>query len=448
MEKTVVQIFEDIENAQGRLEKEEILRQNRHNELLKEAFCAALDPFAVYYINKFKVSKIVLNELEPNDTRMTDFLHFVLIQLSERKVTGNSAKKLVENSFASMDAFEKKWCQRIILKNLRCGVQASTVNKVWPELIREFKVQLANTLESSHDPLEGIKILGKVSYPVRGEPKLDGLRCLCVKQNGEVTLYKRSGHVIDTLPTIKSLIENAPFDNVVLDGEGMASNFDASVSIMMSNKTLKDDSDLVYHVFDAMPLSEWLEQKSTMTLLQRLTFTEDLVNKINNKNVVQVNGQIIHNETDLLTFYVRCLELEYEGVMLKEINSTYVFDRSDSILKFKPSATQEGMIVGWTQGRKGTKREGLFNGFSVLLSNGIMTRVGSGINDALRAESQLVGPDSYVGKIAECSYQPDPSIKTGLTKDGKMRFPRFERFRDQSDVDQKIIEVGLSYLEK
>jgi ATP-dependent DNA ligase len=135
----------------------------------------------------------------------------------------------------------------------------------------------------------------------------------------------------------------------------------------------------------------------------------------------------------------------YEGVMLKMLNTTYEWDRSKNILKLKPCVTYEGVIVGWYEGRRGTKREGLFGGFRVVLPNGIVTRVGGGFNDAARAQIQLDDPDTWTGKIVECEAQPDPLTNDGLTEDGKMRFPVYLRTRDPSDVDPKVIVAGKAY---
>lgn len=52
----------------------------------------------------------------------------------------------------------------------------------------------------------------------------------------------------------------------------------------------------------------------------------------------------------------------------------------------------------------------------------------------------------YINRIVECEAQPDPLTSDGLTKDGKMRFPVFCRFRDASDVDPKVVASGKVWL--
>jgi hypothetical protein len=107
----------------------------------------------------------------------------------------------------------------------------------------------------------------------------------------------------------------------------------------------------------------------------------------------------------------------------------------------KPVTTHEGIIVGWYNSKESTKRAGQFGGFNVLLPNGVTTRVGGGYTDEIKRTVQNEGPDSYIGKIVECEAQL-------LTPDGCMRFPVFSRFREEADVDPKIIEMYHTWKEK
>jgi DNA ligase 1 len=441
MARTVIDILEELESTPGKLAKIDIMEVARKNDLLKRVFVAAQDPYTVYYVSKFKMPPN-RGAMKNVDEVIESFLDDVLPKLSSRKVTGNAAKDLVVDTFAKMNEVCQKWCLRILLKNMRCGVQES-VNKVWPNLIKGFDVALAKTLNSEFTRGEGIKILDKVTYPVRVEPKLDGLRCIAVKKDGEVTFYTRNGTVLESMPKIKAALEAAKYDNIVLDGEGMAADWNESASVMMS-KTQKDDSNLYYNVFDAMPLAEWVAQEGKMVYHDRVKLVHEVVLacvSFDNKpaRVRQVPHINAKNETELKAFFSKCMGDGYEGVMLKTLDTTYEWDRSKNILKLKPCVTYEGSIVGSYEGRRATKREGQFGGFYVLLPNQVITRVGGGFNDALRATIQAEGPSNWEGEIAECEAQPDPLTKDGLTEDGKMRFPVYCRIRAAADVDKSVL---------
>lgn len=437
---SVIDILERLESDNSRLFKEELLELNSRNKLLKRVFVSVGDPYVNYYINKFKMP-LQSDSYHPDDDYVIEkFLNFITDQLSTRKITGNLAKETVISFFKEMSDMQRKWCLRILLKNLRCGVQNTTVNKIWPGSVKKFSVQLAETLATKFEKNKGIVILDQISYPVRVEPKLDGLRCIAVKHQGEVTLFTRNGTPLETLPSIKAALEVVTRDDFVLDGEIMGADWSESASVVMSHKKNKDDSNMKFHVFDSMNFSDWRDQINHDTLNDRVELTTELVKLVSSDKIVQVNGELVKDQSELLDFYVSSMENGYEGIMIKSTSSSYRFKRTDSILKLKPVTTYEGVIVGSYEGRRGSKREGLWGGFEVKLPNGIITRVGGGFTDQLKSEIQ-VNPKSFLGKIVELEGQPEPNSNDGLTKDGRIRFPVFIRFRDERDVDSTIVEL-------
>jgi len=442
---SVIDILEQLESNNSRLFKEELLEIHNCNKLLKRVFVAAGDPYINYYVNKFKMPPCARGAND--DLVLEHFLEDIYKKLSTRKVTGNAAKDLIVRLFTNMTGPQQKWCQRILLKNLRCGVQSTTVNKVWPGAIVEFSVQLAETLETRYEDGKGIIICEPVLYPTWVEPKLDGLRCVAVKHSGEVTMFTRNGTVLETLPRIKSLLEAAPWDEFILDGEVMGADWNESASVVMSRKKSKDDSNMVFHVFDALPFEDWRDQKSHLDLEDRLELAKELVSQVGDPAVVQVQGRLVNDQEELLAAYLHDTDAGYEGIMVKDLAAPYLFKRSSNIRKMKPIMTHELVICGHYEGRRGSKREGLFGGFNAIASNGVITRVGSGFTDKLKSEIQL-NPESYLGKIIECECQPDPNTPDGLTAEGKLRFPIFSRFRDERDVDKKVLFAYEVYLTK
>ncbi len=428
---TVIDILEELELTSSRLDKEEIMRTHAKNELLKRIFVAACDPYIDYGVRKFKRPDTVETQLVDDDRSMKAFVDVLLPDLATRTLTGNEAKATVTAAFGLMDENQQKWAERILLKNLRCGVSDSIVEKTWPGLIKKFAVQLAETVESH---FEGDKmILDEITYPVYVDPKLDGLRLIAIKVNGETTLYTRNGTVLTTLPKIKVALDALKVDNIVFDGEGMARDWNESASVMMARKTHKDDSSMTYNVFDCMPYADWASQNCPLTYDARRQMAEKALADVGKDSPLKmVMFLIAKNNEEVQEAYEEWLDEGYEGVMLKDLNALYKFKRSKGVLKLKPVTTHEGIIVDHYEGNLGTKREGLFGGFVVLLPNGVTTRVGGGFSDKLKADIQLEGPDSYLGRIAECECQPP------LTEDGRMRFPVFTRFRDPADVDPKL----------
>lgn len=437
--KSVIEILEELESTPSRLDKEEILDSNLENTLLQSVLIAAMDPYVHYGIAKFKMSPPIWRSLHDN-TVLSDFVNNVLPPLISRAMTGNNAKTWVEESFSRMDERQQKWCKRILLQNLRAGIQTKTVNKTWVGLISTFEVQLAKTLDTLHENGK-VTINEEIDYPVRVEPKLDGLRCIAIKKNGGVTMFSRNGRPVETLTTIKSILEKCSLDNFVLDGESMGDDWNESASIVGSKKNLKDDSNIFMNIFDAMPLEDWITQECNLQLGARSRLVTKIVNACGSLNVRQVSYEIVETEQELMNFYEKCLDEDYEGIMIKDPCGKYKFKRTSAMLKMKPIATYEGTVVGVYDGRDGTKHQGLFGGFHVLLPNGVITRCGGGYSDKLREEFQSNGLESYNGKIMELEGQPP------LTKDGKVRFPVFQRWREACDVDPLVTEAYETYVE-
>jgi ATP-dependent DNA ligase len=442
--RTVIDVLEELEANPSRNFKEELLNTHRKNSLLKRVFAVTGDPYINFYVNKLKMPPPTTAP-RGDDEALEHFLDFITGSLAIRSIVGNAAREAVVSFFSSATDLQQKWCLRILLKNLRCGVQAATVNKVWPGTIVEFSVQLAEVLASRHQPGVGIILTDDVKYPVRAEPKLDGLRCVAVKSEGEVTLFTRSGTVLETLPTVSEALRKAPWDNFVLDGEIMGTDWNESASVVMSHKKNKDDSNMVFHVFDAMPFVDWRDRDNPMPLHERVELVEELVKQVSHRSVVQVAGVDVSSQEDMLRFYSSCLDKGYEGIMVKDRNALYTFKRSSAVKKLKPTATYEGVVVGSYEGTRGSKREGLWGGFEVVLPNGIVTRVGGGFSDKLKAQIDL-DPLSWVGRVLELEGQPEPGTADGLTKDGRVRFPVFLRERDPNDVDGRVIAAGTAHL--
>lgn len=427
---TIIQILELLESDNSRLFKEEVLRKNAENAELRRFLVLSFDPWKDWGVAKYE-KPVAQRPLACGDNIIVKFMD-LLERLNARELKGNAAREAVTLAMSEGDALAQKWMERLLWRNLRCGVSVATINKTWTGSVIPFAVSLAETLPTKGSNGE-FEITQPVVYPVRVEAKLDGLRCVAVKSKGEVTLYTRSGTVLETLPRIKSAIEALAADDIVLDGEVMGEDWSESASVVMSSKSKKDDSKMLFHAFDLISIEDWKRQKSETHYRARLLDLQMVLGDTAGTPFRYVKSVMANDEQDLREFYSGCLEEGYEGVMLKDIGAPYQWKRSPAILKLKPVATEEGMVVGWYEANANTKRAGQFGGFVVLTPNGVTTRVGGGYTDALKSQIFSEGPDSYVGKIVECEHQPP------FTPDGRLRFPVFTRFRDPSDVDPKVL---------
>lgn len=404
-------VLDRLENEPGRLAKEQILLEHKYQSLLQKTFLYAMDPFKTYGIGEVSVVSLPVGGDDMN-LAMEAFFK-LLDQLARRELTGNSAKGRV-NSFLTNVGSPRavKWMTRILLKNLRCGVTAVTVNKIWPGLVPQFGVQLANVLKG--EPKK---------YPVIVDPKIDGLRLVAVKHNGSVRLFTRKGHEVETLPWITEALARAGYDNFVLDSEVMGIDWNHTQSVVASSKNIKE-GDLKLNVFDCLPYDTWASQGESAPARDRRVEAATLVKgAIRSEHIQIVPWVIAYTDSEIRLQYEEHLRAGFEGAMVKDPEAPYCFKRSDAVLKVKPRETYTGVVVGYERGKG--KYEGSI-GALVVQVNGVETSVGTGLTDALRREI-AEDPDSYVGKFVELESQE-------MTADGKLRFPVYKSFRAEVDL--------------
>ena len=144
---SINKIFEDLAATASRLEKEAILAKHKDNENLKLAVKLALDPFINFYIRK-------IPKYEPNTFPIGDNLDWAMDQLvtmlASRKVTGNNAIEHLQYVLENITDDNALVIERIIKKDLRCGVSEATVNKIWKDHIPTYPVMLCSQYEQKN----------------------------------------------------------------------------------------------------------------------------------------------------------------------------------------------------------------------------------------------------------------------------------------------------------
>ncbi len=407
----------DIEKVSSRLSKEGLLKGEIDTRFLKWA----LDPIITFgvtvdtdeMVERWEPDTYLLgrDSMAPQSRgEWWDAFDVMLGQFSRRELTGNAALQKMEAVL--MHAITKDdvlWACRVINKDLRCGVQVSTANKCFPGLIDPFEVMLAREYDPDKHDVGGMIV----------EPKLDGLRMVVI--GGQA--FTRNGRTIETVGHI--LAELAQFPNLVFDGEVMGdTDFDAD-SGRTRRKSTGTDEGLRYNVFDVIAIGDW-KLKTSYPLRDRKANMEDLFRTADLKFTKMVSWEELPAATTLQElqdrFRDRFVAQGYEGCMLKDPESGYVFGRSDALLKFKPFLDADGAIVEFQEGKG--RHKGRLGAIFVEI-DGVVTRVGSGFSDKQR---DLIwgSRDTHLGRTVEVKYQ-------NKTPDGKLRFPVFVRFRGDKD---------------
>ena len=359
----------------------------------------------------------------------------LLEDLRTRGITGHRARDKIQECAELFDSEEwNNLCACVIRKDLRCGISEKTINKVvgkteWK--IPVFSCQLAQDSTDQPKKLKGIKRL---------EVKLDGVRVLAVVSGSACTLYSRNGKEFENFPQISEFIEehrkafqrdSAFGGQFVLDGEIVGKNFQDLMKQAQRKSNARTDN-MVYHVFDILPLSEFregfcnLQQHKRIDLLKRAQAFLPENSCVRVMPGMDVDLSTAEGHDVMRRFAEASVEEGYEGIMIKNMDAPYECKRSDFWMKWKPTITVDLNIVGFEEG---TGRN--LGRLGAIICEGedngrkIRVNVGSGFSDSNRDEYWL-NRDTLLGDVVEVQADVVSQNQDGSYS---LRFPRFMRFR-------------------
>jgi ATP-dependent DNA ligase len=436
----ILDILEDLASNNSRLYKEKILTLNQNNETLKSVILLTLNPFVNFYIRK--IPDYTLNLVsKKQDTLDKALLRLKL--LSERTLTGNAGIEHLKIVLESVSPVDARVIERIIAKDLKCGVSEATVNKIWPGLIPSYPCMLASAYDQ--------KLVDKIKFPAVAQLKMDGMRFNAVVKNGVCEFRSRNGKEVDIPdPSIRlPFIHMANFygTDMVFDGELVV--VDAAGKIQdrktgngILNKAVKGTMSVEEAVnvratlWDAISLSGFQAGVENEPYHIRLG---KLCNSISDmKNIKAHLGHYVdmvysRQVDDLLSaqkLFNKFLSEGQEGIILKTRDGVWENKRSKSLIKFKGELECDLRVVGWEEGTgKNVGRLGAL----VLESDcgGIRVNVGTGFSDADRLG---INSANSVGRIVAVKYNARITDKTSST--ASLFLPVFVEFRsDKTEAD-------------
>ena len=405
--------LEAVASAKGTNAKKEILESNLGigNDIAGSILHFTFNPYISFNVVKVPKTKDRF-AIEPDEAWELFFSNAE--KCANREVTGNAAIGLMQSTFNKCSESQEKWMRKILKKNLAIGISTKSINKVSPGFIPTFDVALAQKFESK-----------RMSDWVYIEPKLDGIRCLAIVENGEAKLFTRAGKLItnfdDTVGKELSLLKDGCYD-----GEIMSTDF-TELMRQVYRKEDKDISEVYFAIFDYLTLEEWKEKKGKHTLkkrkrtLNRQIGTAHAKEHLKYLKLVRYEPELLPSDEVLKESHDRWVAQGYEGIMIKDTDSLYSFGRNWSVMKYKAFFDADVPIIGLKEGTG--KHQGKLGSFLVDYK-GVEVNVGSGLNDELR--EKLWGDQTIIGRIIEVRYQEE-------TPDGSLRFPTFVCFRKDKD---------------
>jgi len=432
------EFLNDLASNASRNYKIEQLSKNSNNDTLREVIRLALDPFTQFYQRKIPA-------YVPNTTSHAASLKSMLpalFDLRERVVTGNAAIDHLTNILQAVSPDDAKVLERIIEKDLKCGVQVSTANSVWSGLIQEYPVMLCSGFEQ--------KLVDKINYPAYAQLKMDGMRFNAIVRSGKVEFRSRNGKQIHLLGNLEKEFAALAGDiDCVFDGELLvmfeddyqfADRQTGNGILNKANKgtiSAKEASLVHATVWDVIPYAYFTDGYCPTPYSKRFSSLELLTNKQKSegKKIWCVASDIVQSLEEAQVIFEDYLSKGLEGLILKDGSGVWEDKRAKHQIKFKGELECDLKIVAVEEGTG--KAAGMLGAIVCESADGIVkVNVGSGFTDAHRKQ---YWKENLVDKIVAVKYNARIKNKAG---EESLFLPVFIEIRNDKDVadNSKVIK--------
>lgn len=228
--KDVIHIFSQLQNTSGKKDKEKIILQNAGNDMFKQCLIFLFDDNIQTGIKLKSLQKELNYSMSVNvPNTWTECMEYF-----KANNTGRDVDIEIAQRYINCRTEEYKWFYKgMITKTLKLGCDKKTVNKVIPNLIFEWKVQLGS-------PQEKLKLKNGEKFFL--SQKLNGIRGTFA--NG--VILSRQGKQITGLQHIIDDIYNLNLDSYFIDGELIRKNVDKlddNENFRLSTSIVNSDND-------------------------------------------------------------------------------------------------------------------------------------------------------------------------------------------------------------
>lgn len=419
----VKRIFDELGSVSGRKAKEEILEQNKNSILFREILDFVYNPYIVTGISSKKIKKDL-----PLLENMAQDISCVMDYIKKNNTGRDNDIAFVKTFIECMPKELEEFLVGVFTKNLKVGITAKTINKIFGNFIPEYQVMLAEKYSDNAKRVEGKEFILSI--------KLDGTRATVFNTEDGVKVYSRQGQPIEGLTQIVEEFKKLPYG--VYDGELCATgNFKCSKDMfketMKRSRVKGEKIGLKMVCFDYIKNPEhfYMGKDETPCIERKFNLTNIIIEARAKHNITHIESlDALYYGSDMAAIdkYVKkAMADDEEGIMLNIANAPYECKRSKNLLKVKVFNTADLKVVRYEEG---TGRNLGRLGALVVDYKGNEVKVGSGFTDEQR-ENLWASRDhdkmTLIGKIIEVQYFEESKNEQGGTS---LRFPTFLRIRD------------------
>lgn len=369
-----------LQSIAGANAKCEFIKAHRDDTYFKRFLYFALNPMLTYNISKKSTDKLMAEE--NFDGQKLIFFNDIFEcceHLSRLRgmddATLRQVKMLLNVKYPERD--ERDLYIQLLSKKVRLGIAAKTINKIIPNLIPEWEVQQAYTVEK---------------YPLKEGTEF----WLTQKLNGaRATLYEgqllaRSGmpykgleHITDALSWLRVAGFVADGELTLKDKGDLSDNEAFRVSTGILNSDNVNKTVICYTIFDMIPIRDFDSPTPQTTYRYRREILNQFAQRIDNtEGAVNVLPVLYHgnDQSKISELLEQMVREDKEGLMINT-DVPYRRTRHKGILKVKRFYTMDLPIIRCEAGTGRLK--GTLGAF-VLEYKGNEVKVGSGFTDEQR----------------------------------------------------------------
>lgn len=431
---TVHEIIAELNESNSTNHKLAVLKKYQDHERLKQVLQMTYDQVAFTYgmsleqIEKFPVQETQTMSLE---IAMASLLH----NFCTRKVTGHAALQLASNIIGSLSEQDANLLKKIINRDLRINAGSTLINKVFPGLITKPVYMRCDVYNS--------KTAKNIAFPAIVQLKADGTYREITVDSGNVSARSRSGENYD-YPVLFEAFKDYP-DGVYVGELTVRGIPDRAKGNGLINSDEPPHDDIVIQLWDYITIDEYkqagLKDKKNPN---KTTYNErwNALNAIEftrpSKNIEMIPAFNVDTLKEALEACSSWMNDGYEGAILKDLNAVFKDGTSKQQLKLKLQIDAEMRITGFTEGSKGTKREGKIGAIEFANDEGTIKGRTSGFSDE-QLDYFTNHQNELLNKIMTVQFND-------LTKaEGNdyyaLSHPRFIEIRDDKDETDTLEKV-------
>ena len=375
----ILEILNELANTSGRNDKIAILKRHKDNQLFRDVVYATLDPGTQYYIKK--IPGYAPEEFGPIPL---EWAVNELKRFSSRELTGNAAIKQLSYILSHQAEDNAEVVERIISRDLKCGVNVGAINAAWPGFIDEFPYMRCSLPKQVK--LDAWDWKGGVYADIKADGMFvninnyDGIRVKLFSRNGTVLPEESFSYLIqDVKAHLKAGTQTHGELLVKKDGKVLPREVGNGIltSVIKGGSFGKgeypilqvwDQINLTNTVAKGKQATSYCKRRIELGIQVQESFTIDLI-----------ESKIVYSFEEALEYYKEVVSRGGEGLILKKMSGTWKDGTSKDQVKLKLEVDVDLKIVGFTEGKG--KNKDTFGSITCETSDGLLCVNVSGFKD-------------------------------------------------------------------